>query len=94
MLAVVRSANNAVIFYDLHRSWRCEAMSERYLFVSASVPRSQSSSSSSSSSSSLASSSAADDSDVDAQLIAGHYVIEPCGTDKSRLIHFSSIDFR
>jgi len=80
------------ILYNVHRSWRSQATTESYLFVSTSIQRSQSSSSSAAAAAAAA---AASDGDVEAELIAGHYVIEPCGAaDKSKLTHFSSVDFR
>ena len=94
-----------VKLYDVGRSWRWQAKTERCLFVSTSVqhprsseqPSSSSSSSSSSSCSSstaVATSAAAAAAQVEARMIAGHYVVEPCGSAQSRLTHFSSIDFR
>jgi len=72
---------------NVRRSWRCQTQTERYLFVSTSVHHPQSSSSSSAAA-------AAEDDEVEADLIAGHYLIEPLGAGKSRLTHLASIDFR
>ena len=71
------------------RSWRYDVKTGRHLLVCTSVHHGQSSSSSSPS----AATTDGDD-EVEAELIAGHYVVERRGADKSRLIHFSSIDFR